>query len=117
MGDNRLPASAAQPSAKFTDLAASNAAADAGLPPERDDSLRVQQRAEHDRDDQHDEESLLDSTPCGFAGVRERRAWREQRKRQRSYAIHDEIIQVGIHIAMIATADNTATIIATPARK
>jgi len=98
-------------------LAASNAAADAGLPPERDDSLPVQQRAEHDRDNQRKKQSLLDSARCRFAGVRERGAWREQRKGQRPYAMHDEIIQVAIHIATIATADNTATIIATPARK
>ena len=34
-----------------------------------------------------------------------------------SYAMHDEIIQVGVHIAAMAAADNAATVMAMPARK
>jgi len=60
-------------------LAAPNAATDPCLPPERNNSLGVQQGADHDRADQHNAESLLDSATRGFAGVRERRARRKQR--------------------------------------
>ena len=117
-GDNRLPASAAHPSAKLTawprrmprPTPAFRQSATTPFAYSSAPSSRLPRSAPS---------SKPCSTPaaCGVAGVRERGARREQRKGQASYAMHDEIIQVGIHIAMIASADNTATIIATPARK